>query len=58
MLVQVVFTFSRVRESNVIEGDDRRWELADILKVEVQGPWGFNFFYETCSFHFVDNLLF
>lgn len=58
MLVQEILTFSRVRESDIIKGNDRRWELADIFKVEVQGPWGLNLLYKTCGFHFVDDLLF
>ena len=57
VLVQEIFFLAAVAEANIVECNNRRWQLAYILKVETKLLWLYNWLYKTSSLHLVDNLL-
>ena len=56
-LVQVVFALPRVRERDVVEGEDRGRKLRDVLEVEAKGLADFDLLDEAGGLHLVDDLL-
>ena len=57
VLVQVVLLLARIRERDVVERDDGRRELADVLEVEAQRLRRLDLLDEACRLHLVDDLL-
>lgn len=57
MLIQEVLLLSAVRERNIVERNDRRWEAVDVLEVELQWARRLDFLDETSCLHLVDDLL-
>ena len=60
-LVQVIFTLPRVQESDVVEGENLRRKLGDVLEVvlevEAKGLAEFDLLDEAGGLHLVDDLL-
>lgn len=57
ILIESVLHLSRVGESDVGEGDNRRRQFSNFLKVEVQGLVLDDLLHESGRLHLVDNLV-
>lgn len=55
--VEAVLVFARVGKTDVLEGQNRRWQLVTVWELEVEGALMLHWGSQTSIFHLIKNLL-